>query len=123
MTDSKFGELKVHKRAPHPTFPHTFNPYGNSRWPTHRMDDRQFRAILDAYPMSCELALAHLFTGLIDAPDDIPMGATERISTCGGFEREEYMNLPRGTEDWKVRAKASAEVAEMIKKILKEIDE
>lgn len=116
-----FGALKSHKGR-HPMWPYLFNPYNRNR-PTHLLDKKLFNTMIGVFPHDCGLVLDHLFIGCIDAPEFIPMGSTECIRTVGGYEREEYRNLPRGTEDWKARAKAEYETAKMLKKMLDELED
>lgn len=116
-----FGKLKVNDTR-HPLWGHTFNPYDKNR-PSHYLDKSLFDSFCKSFPHDATLAIDAMFIGLIDAPDVIPMGSTECIRTCGGFEREEYRNERRGCTDWKASAVASNEVAEMIKQILSDLDD
>jgi len=116
----QFGELACHAGR-HPTWPFVFNPYDQR--PTHLLGKGLFNAILGAFPQSCDFALDHLFTGLIDALEKLPMGSTECVRTIGGWEREEYNTQRRECEDWRAAAKAAQGTAAMLKKILEELEE
>lgn len=113
-----FGTLVAHTGR-HPTWPHRFNPYGRNR-PSHKLDGALFDALLSGDPATCDLAVDSLFTGCINAPEDIPMGSTERVRTVGGYEREAYNTQPRGSECWRRRAVANFAFAKLLREILDE---
>ena len=89
------------------------------------LDDKTFNILLDVGKSRTvrSAVLPSLFmTGCLDAPMEIPCGSTQCIRTVGGYEREEYTRMPRGVDNWKARAKAEAEVAKWLTKILSEMD-
>ena len=110
-----FGRLPGNDHR-HPTWGNTFNPYSRNA-PSHCLDKRHFDALLDWDNGKCH-SPDHLFMGCLDAPQEIPLGATACISTVGGFYREEYLNLGREWESWNSYIRASNGPAEMLKGIL-----
>jgi hypothetical protein len=60
--------------------------------------------------------------GCLDAPMTIPCGSTKSITCVGGWSREEYNKMPRECVDWKSRARAEAEVGELLRKLLSKRD-
>lgn len=112
----EFYNLTAHGKQPH-LFPHQFNPYSD-RFYTPALS----KAFFDAQNFMDENGVHttpdFAFMGCLDAPDDIPLGATARISTIGGYEREEYLHLSREYADWNHHMKATAHTSEMLKEIL-----
>jgi len=114
-----FGRMPFNDQRHH-SWGHTFNPYSRNH-PIHKIDKRHFDALLDWDNNRCHNP-DHLFMGCIDAPEDIPLGATACIGTVGGYRREEYLNLGREWESWSTYIRACEGTAEMLKEILAEVD-
>lgn len=106
--------------ARHPMWGHTFNPYAR-RFPIHKLDKRVFKALLDWNPEKCHDPDV-LFCGCLDAPEDIPLGATACVRTVGDYYREEYLHLGREWGSWADHERASYETAQMLKQILAETE-
>ncbi|MGP1715646.1 MAG: hypothetical protein ACTS9Y_00575 [Methylophilus sp.] len=114
-----FGELAVHE-GKHSMTIDKFNPYA-SRDYTNDMDRGYFDAMLYANPEQCGLSLDYCFIGCLDAPQFIPAGSSTRITTIGGWEREEYRKLDRECDDYGERTQAEVAASEMLKEILAEV--
>lgn len=60
--------------------------------------------------------------GCLDAPDEIPLGATASVRTIGGWDREEYLRLDRECGSWNDHMAATYATADMLKQILAEAE-
>lgn len=103
----------------HPTWCDRWNPYKARATNTTDLDEYTFNKLvgwrheeyIDPTLLTCYC---------LDAPEFIPAGSTLCVKTIGGWEREEYNRIYREATDWKAEAKATYEVAQMLKKILEE---
>ena len=118
--NGEFGHLAQNSKR-HPLHGHVFDPYSNRRY-TPALDKQLFAEMCDAFPNGCSIVFDYFFAGCLDAPDKIPMGSTLGIRTVGGWDREEYNNLPRGTDDLKQHNMSADEVAKLLKTLLAELD-
>jgi hypothetical protein len=112
---------RTHDKPPHDCWPHRWNPYYQRDGRTHILDKAVFNKLLGDYPDGY-IDPVLFMTGCLDAPEDIPLGATASILTIGGFYREEYLTLGREWESWERHQQAGAEMAVMLKQILDEAD-
>lgn len=117
-----FYDLDVHE-GKHSLYVHKWNPYW-LRAHTPLLDWRWFNAhnVMDAAELVHTIPEL-CFMGCLDAPWDIPLGATARVKTVDGWEREEYLHAPRDCTDWNRRMWATAETAVMLRQILKETED
>lgn len=106
----------MHERM-HPMWPDHWDPYAKRDYVVHLMDEGTRNTLWRA-DYSVEL----FTSGCLDAPEDIPLGATAQVQTIGGYRREEYLRLGREWESWNGYLQASAGTAAMLKKILAEAD-
>jgi hypothetical protein len=100
-----------------------WDPYRTRQYVGHLIDKRHFDAMLGCDKNGKALhSIDSLGGGILDAPEEIPYGSTLRISTIGGWEREEYNRCPRWALDmsWQKRQNNSAGMAEVLKKILED---
>lgn len=118
--NGEFGHLVQNSKRNH-LYGHVFDPYSRRRY-TPALDKRLFNEMRDTFPNECGFVFDSFFAGCLDAPEEIPMGSTLGIRTIGGWDREEYNNLPRGTEDYKHHTMAADEVAKLLKSLLAELD-
>lgn len=116
----EFYNLTAHEKQPH-QFPHWFNPY-KERCFTPNLSEQFFKAQNFMDENGVHTTPDFAFMGCIDAPNNIPLGATARIKTVGGWEREEYLHLSRECSNWNHHIAATNRVAEMLKKILSDLD-
>lgn len=117
--NEKFGVLHVAARRQN--FYQCFNPYKERR-AVNELDDVVFSNLCRISLGEAAVIFDHIFTGCLDAPEMIPMGSTQCINTIGGFQREEYNALPRGTENYTAYTQACAKTAEILWEILVEAE-
>lgn len=111
----------THDKA-HPCWPHKWNPYAKRDYNGHLLDKTTFHKIIDGEGREALGSIKpELFSGgCLDAPEEIPLGATACVGTVGGYFREEYLTLGREWESYAAHERASYEVAQMLKQILEE---
>lgn len=99
-----------------------WNPYHARNTRVNAIDDATFQQLIAIHDPAAYID-PDLFLGggCLDAPDEIPLGGTECVSTVGGFCREGVLRLHRETESWAAHRKAQGQVALMIKGILDDI--
>jgi hypothetical protein len=107
-------DLKYHVDK-HPMCLDRTDPY--RRCPTHQLSEAFFRAALDA-DTDPDIS----FDGCLDAPEYIPLGSTQRVTTLGDYEREHYERGYRECGDWKAAARARIATAKMLREILDEAE-
>lgn len=110
-----------HQRAPHAMWADRWNPYKDRATFTPILDKTTFNTML-GNGRTVDVDPNLLLCYCLDAPRDIPAGSTLCVTTIGGYEREEYNKMPREQNDWKAAARASNEVAQVLKKILSETE-
>lgn len=109
----------THEKA-HPRWPHKWNPYASRDYVMWMFDKRISDRLL-SFDGWVDGEYDCWACGCIDAPEDIPLGATASIKTLGGYYREEYRTLSRHWDSWNSYIRASNETAEMLKGILEEV--
>jgi hypothetical protein len=104
-------------------FADTWNPY-RRREDTSRLDlDETTSKWLLSYEGWVDGQYDCWMPGCLDAPDEIPLGATASVRTIGGWDREEYLRVNRECTDWGAHLRAEYEVAELCKQVLAELEE
>ena len=101
----------------HPMWPDRWDPYRQRDYVVHLIDPTITNRLWQA-----NFCVELFTTGCLDAPEEIPLGATECMRTIGGFQREGYLRLGREWATWDQYLHASHGTAEMLKEILREVD-
>lgn len=103
----------------HPSRCDTWDPYRQRDGRTPILDDNVFD-LLNTHKNRVSPSL--FMTGCLDAPEEIPLGATSSIQCVGGWRREEYLRLGREFDDWARYQRAMGEVGTMLRNILGECE-
>jgi hypothetical protein len=111
-----------------PFYHNVAHPMWNDQWnPYLKRDEAVF--LLDNKIIDTLLSPKHWrdgefdcwATGCLDAPEEIPLGATESIKTISGFYKENYMRLNRSWSSFDNYLVASEKMSELLKTMLKDI--
>jgi hypothetical protein len=101
----------------HPLWADTWNPYKKRESRTHCLDQSTLASLVK-YGNTAEIDPVLFMHGCLDAPQEIPLGATACVKTIGGTHREEVMRLCRDHESWLVHRKTRLDEAEMLRSIV-----
>lgn len=112
---------QTHAKPQHGSWADRWNPYRKREQIGYKLDKSTLNAIIGRTERDYQDP--DLFCcGCLDAPEDIPLGATASIRTVGGFYCEEYLKLGREWESWERYNQALAGTAAMIAQLLADID-
>lgn len=111
----------THNKA-HPNCIDRWDPYVQRDSCTPLLDDGVFD-LLNGRMGGNHVSPALFMGGCLDAPGEIPGGATCSVTTVGGWSRESYHRIPRECDDFAAYQKATYEVGLMLRKILDDVQD